>query len=256
MDLADKVDELKQKNQALNAHIVALQNQLAEEKSQANKISHTMANRIHILERYVQNDSKLEDQRKHGIQEVQLLAQKNSDLINERINTLEDQLTNSFKEFEDRRSKELQSFASTFKSLKKCCDDFKEELDQQIQLTTIQAKETAKNTATIKETLASDALANLGKTVRDAMDLCDSKLNKVGAGREMLQAAVEDANQDVQTIHERVVALETEFDDMSEEVKSDLAEMNGAIGSMEQDIHHIQRELGAQYGLFDTEGKS
>ncbi|OAD05253.1 hypothetical protein MUCCIDRAFT_155847, partial [Mucor lusitanicus CBS 277.49] len=64
LDLSDKIDSLKQENEALNAHIVALQNQLATEKSEADNFSHTLANRIDILERYIQNDAKFEDKKK------------------------------------------------------------------------------------------------------------------------------------------------------------------------------------------------
>ncbi|KAK4519556.1 uncharacterized protein ATC70_009792 [Mucor velutinosus] len=256
LDLADKIDYLKQENQALNAHIVALQNQLTEEKSRADNLLHTTANRIDILERYVQNDLKFEDQRKHEVQEVQVLSQRNTDLINERINAVEDQLTKLFEEFEDRRSKELQSFATTFKSLRKRCDEFKVELDKQIQQTASQTKDTAMNTATIKETLASNALGNLGKSVRDAMDLCESKLNKVEAEREMLQFVAEDRGEELKILLERVVALETEFDDMREEVRNGPTEMSGSIDSMEQDIHHIVREMGVQLGVLDTHDKS
>lgn len=256
LDLSDKIDELKQENQALDAHIAALKNQLQEEKTQTDNISNTLANRIDMLERYVQNDSQFQDQRKQEVKEVQLLSQKNTDLLNKRISKIEDQLTNSFKEFEVKRSKELQSFANTFRDLKKRCTDLKVDLDQQMQQTANQAKETAENSATIKEAIASDVMVNLGKTVREAMDLCHDKFNNVETGREMLQAAVDDASEDIKIVHERVVALEIEFDDMREEIRSDLAEMNTSIDSMGQDISHIQRVLGVQQGLFGTEANS
>ncbi|KAF1804828.1 hypothetical protein FB192DRAFT_1359688 [Mucor lusitanicus] len=247
LDLSDKIDSLKQENEALNAHIVALQNQLATEKSEADNFSHTLANRIDILERYIQNDAKFEDKKKREVQEVQVMAQKNTELINERISTVEDQLTKSFQEFEDRRTKELQLFTDTFKSLRQRCDELKVELVQQIQLTAKQAMDTATNTATIQETLASNTLADLGKTVRDAMELCNSKLQKVATESDTLQAVVEGTGEDIKILHERVVGLETEFDDMREEIRSDLSEMNGALGAMEVDVHNMKRELHARF---------
>ncbi|CAO0803698.1 unnamed protein product [Mucor circinelloides] len=255
LDLSDKIDNLKEENQALKAHIIALETQLAEKKSKADSTYNTMANRIGMLERYVQNDTKLEDQRKREIQEVQLSSQKNTDLINKRITTVEEQLTRSFQEFEDRRSKEMQSFSVTFKSLKKRYNDLKIELDQQAELTAIQGKEITANAATIKQTLSSDVLTSLGKSVRDAMGFCEGKSNQLEAERKALQGAMESTSEDLKMLKERIVDLETEFDDMRQEARNDLAKTEGKIMSMAQDIVDIAQEMGTHYNVLGLDGK-
>ncbi|KAL7325014.1 hypothetical protein PS15p_210116 [Mucor circinelloides] len=255
LDLSDKIDHLKEENQALEAHIIALETQLAEEKSKADSTYNIMTNRIGMLERYVQNDTKLEDQRKHEIQEAQLSSQKNTDLINERITTVEEQLTNSFQEFEDRRSKEMQSFSVTFKSLKKRYNDLKIELDQQAQLTAIQGKEITANAAIMKQTLSSDVLASLGKSVRDAMSFCEGKSDQLEAERKALQGAMESTSEDLKMLKERIVDLETEFDDMRQEARNDLAKMEGKIMSTAQDIVDIAQEMGTHYHVLGLDGQ-
>ncbi|EPB86124.1 hypothetical protein HMPREF1544_07112 [Mucor circinelloides 1006PhL] len=255
LDLSDKIDNLKEENQAFKAHIIALETQLAEEKSKADSTYNIMANRIGMLERYVQNDTKLEDQKKREIQEVQLSSQKNTDLINKRITTVEEQLTRSFQEFEDRRSKEMQSFSVTFKSLKKRYNDLKIELDQQAELTAIQGKEITANAATIKQTLSSDALTSLGKIVRDAMCFCEGMSNQLEAERKALQGAMESTSEDLKMLKERIVDLETEFDDMRQEARNDLAKMEGKIMSMAQDTVDIAQEMGTHYNVLGLDGK-
>lgn len=255
MDLSEKIDNIKEENQALKAHIIALETQLAEEKSKADSTCNIMTNRIGMLERYVQNDTKLEDQRKREIQEVQFSSQKNTELINERITTVEEQLTRSFQELEDRRSKEMQSFSVTFKSLKKRYNHLKIELDQQAQLTAIQGKEITANAATIKQTLSSDVLTSLGKSVRDAMSFCEGKSNQLEAERKALQGAMESTSEDLKMLKERIVDLETEFDDMRQEARNDLAKMEKKTMSMAQDIVDIAQEMGTHYNVLGLDGK-
>lgn len=249
LDLSDKIDDLNDKNQVLKAQIVALENQLEEEQSKANKTHNMMANRLDILEGYLQSGAKLESQRKQENQQIQILSQKNTDLINQRINTVEEQLMLSLREFEDRRSKELQSLVGTFKSLRQHYDDIKIELDKQIQITADQGKDLAVNTETIRDTFSSDALANLGQAVRDAMNMCERKLVEMEADYKKMQTELGKTDENLNIAKDRVVEMNTELHDMREGIMVNMTDQSGRLGWLSQQVAEIVDELG-----FESDG--
>ncbi|KAL7327688.1 hypothetical protein PS15p_206085 [Mucor circinelloides] len=249
LDLSDKIDDLNDKNQALKAQIVALESQLEEEQSKANKTHNMMANRVDILEGYLQSGARFESQRKQENQQIQILSQKNTDLINQRINTVEEQLMLSLTEFEDRRSKELQSLVDTFKSLRQHYDDIKIELDKQIQIIADQGKDLAVNSETIRGTFSSDVLANLGQGVRDAMDMCERKLVEMEADYKKMQAELGKTDENLNIAKDRVVEMNTELHDMRAGIMVNMTDQSGRLGWLLQQVAEIVDKLG-----FESDG--
>lgn len=254
LDLSDKIDDLQEVNQALKAQIATLEGQLEEQRSKANKTRNLMANRLEILEGYVQGGAKLEDQRTQENQQVQLLSQRNTDLINQRIDTVEEQLVLSFKEFEEIRSKELQTFIGTSKSLHMLCDDIKKKMLKQAQLIADHDKEIAKNTETITNTFSSEALAKLGKGVHDALNMCESELLKMEGEQQKMQTMLEETSDNFKKANSTVDSMQTKLDDLREDITVEMADVSGRIGKLSEGILKTATKFGFEFDLQDPRG--
>ncbi|KAK4509171.1 Vacuolar inheritance and morphology protein [Mucor velutinosus] len=247
LDLSDTIGDLQEVNQTMKAEIAALKSQLEEQRSKTNKTHNLMASRLEILERYIQSGAKLEDQRKQESQQVRVLSQRNTDLINQRIDTVEEQLIISFKEFEERRNRELQSFIGNSKSLNKLCDDFKMRLNEQAQVVADHDREIAMNTETIRNTFSSKALANLGKGVRDALDMCESKLFKVEEDQKTLQAMLEETSDKFKVANDTVTSMKTKFHALNKDIRAEMADVNERLGRLSQNIFNNATQLGFEF---------
>lgn len=254
LQLSDKIDDLQEVNQALKAQVATLEDQLEEQRSKASKARDLMANRLNILEGYIQGGPKLEDQRIQENQQVQVLSQRNTDLINQRIDTVEEQLVLSFNEFEEKRSKELQLFVGTSKSLHKLCDDIRIKLNKQAQLTADHDKEIAINTETIRNTFSSEALASLEKGVRDALDMCESKLFKMEGEHQKMQTMLNEASGNFKIANDTIHSMQTKLDDLREDTRVEMAAVPERIGKLSQGILKTATKLGFEFDLQNPKG--
>lgn len=251
MSLSDKIDDTQEANQVLKAQIATLEGQLQDQRSKINNTRNRMANRLDILERYIQNGTKLQDQRIQENQQVQALSQRSTDLINQRIDALEEQLIVSFKEIDEKRSKELQYFVGTSKSLNNLCNDIKIKLDKQALMVAEHDKEIAKNTETIRTTFSSEALAALEKGVCGALDMCNSKLVKMEEGHKEIQALLEGTSDKLKTASDTLISMQTKFQVLKEDVTVDLSNVNGKLGWMSENIYKNAQQLGFECDLLD-----
>ncbi|GAN01610.1 hypothetical protein MAM1_0009d01044 [Mucor ambiguus] len=243
LDLSNKVDNLQEVNRALKAQVVALEGQLQEQRNKTDKTRNLMANRLEVLEGYIQSGAKLEDQRAQENQQVQALSQKNTHFLNQRTGTLEEQIRTYFKESEDRRSKELQSLVITSESLSKLCEGIKIKLDKQAQVAAEHDKEIVENTETIRNTFSSDALAGLGQGVRDALDMCESKLVKMEQDHEKMQTILGETSNKFKIANNTLASMQKKFQTLRENISAEVTDVSGKLGKLSEKNSRMRLDL-------------